>query len=55
MGGEDDEAVLITSTESFKLTKVETSNTVMLVPDLYTAAEACSNCDAKPRCVQSQT
>ena len=37
-------AVLTTSSESYKLTKVETSNTVLLLPDLCQAAAACTDC-----------
>jgi Sister chromatid cohesion protein Dcc1 len=31
-GGESEEAVIVTSRETFKMTRVETSNTVLLLP-----------------------
>lgn len=32
IGGEDEDAVLVTGGQTFKLTKAETSNTLLLVP-----------------------
>ncbi|CAM9920275.1 unnamed protein product, partial [Ectocarpus sp. 4 AP-2014] len=38
IGGEDEDAVLVTGGQTFKLTKAETSNTLLLVPPEGTTA-----------------
>lgn len=46
IGGEDEDAVLVTGGQTFKLTKAETSNTLLLLPPEGTSVSGGSGSDS---------